>query len=920
MAFNKAKVLQEAHKYVAQGKTGKAIKQYEWIIEKDPSDLILLNVIGDLYAQEDNVSQALKYFYKLADAYTREGYKVKAIAIYKKISKLDRDKVEPLLRLAELNSSQGLAREACEQYKNAFELFERRGQKEKALEILRKLCQLDPRSHSLRLKLAQFAESAGETRQAADAYFDAAVLADESGDPTACGTNLHKAAELAPDNAEVHLFRARQALANQRPEEVKDILDTVPELLRKPQAKRLLLDSYLATSNLEAARGLVLDVMQSNPSDFVPVAEFTQRCIEKQRPDAALKVLMEAAPVLIARRDTGLFMETLHKLWRASPERIDILEFIYQVAEKSADEATIPEILDALGNAYVQTEQFEQAEQSYARLVAREPENETYKDLLRKVLEKQGKEFVPLSQTPLISSDVGLESGSDPALGGAGVGLPVDPEQAAIVQGAITNSEFFARDGLTERAVEELEKVLRVYPDQSEIHMRILEICREKVPGRAAQAAEVLARVCEERGNDSEAKQYQEEALELGRVAPKVETGSLVSTQATGASPSDGATERSPRSVEINLSQPADGEGHAGEETELPPPKDISLDFQFPQKAGPATSGPAASQRGAFGEMTSQRSAELEGAPEVLPAFNYEETREEIEFYLRHGFYDEAQKAVSELERKYPGESRVSEFRQRVDRLSQEPRPSEDPRTAAGPVALDTAEAEWDLPTSFSGTTEAGNRLEGGQPSVPGAGRRRDNGVEDLASELASTLEGFADPATGPASSAAQSSRDAAPKSVADASEDLGSLLDELNDTNDSVDQSADDDQTHYNLGVAFREMGLLDEAIGEFQKVVNGTGPNHFGPYFLQGCTLLASCFMDKEMPAIAAKWYLRALDAPGLNHDGTLALYYDLGTALENAGNTTAALEKFTEVYSQNIDYRDVAEKIRLLRQTSR
>jgi hypothetical protein len=63
-----------------------------------------------------------------------------------------------------------------------------------------------------------------------------------------------------------------------------------------------------------------------------------------------------------------------------------------------------------------------------------------------------------------------------------------------------------------------------------------------------------------------------------------------------------------------------------------------------------------------------------------------------------------------------------------------------------------------------------------------------------------------------------------------------------------------------------------------------------------------------------------LRALDAPGLNLDGTLAVYYDLGVALEKAGNTTAALEKFTEVYSQNIDYRDVAEKIRLLRQTSR
>ncbi|HUX10534.1 MAG TPA: tetratricopeptide repeat protein, partial [Terriglobia bacterium] len=146
------------------------------------------------------------------------------------------------------------------------------------------------------------------------------------------------------------------------------------------------------------------------------------------------------------------------------------------------------------------------------------------------------------------------------------------------------------------------------------------------------------------------------------------------------------------------------------------------------------------------------------------------------------------------------------------------------------------------------------------------------------------------------------------------------SLLDELNDNEGPTDQTAGDDETHYNLGVAFREMGLLDEAIGEFQKVVKSGGASNLGPNFLQGCTLLAACFMDKGMPLIAAKWYARALDAPGLDPEGKLAVYYDLGIAFEKAGDTTAALEKFTEVYSQNIDYRDVAEKIRLLRQSTR
>lgn len=921
MAFNKAKALQEAHKHVAQGKIARAIKQYELIIEKDPGDLILLNVIGDLYAQENNVPEALKYFYRLAETYTREGFKVKAIAIYKKISKIDRDKVEPLLKLAELNWAQGLTREAREQYKNAFEFFERRGQKDKALEFLRRLCQLDPRSSALRFKFAQFAESAGERREAAQAYLDAAALARDSGDAAACSRALDKAAELAPENSEVHLQRARLALAEQKPEEIKGILGPIPDLQSNPEAKRLLLQSSLATSHLDEARDLLLDVVQSNPVDFTHVGDFVARCLEKERLDLAVEVLKEISPAMIARREAGPLIEILRQMWKSAPGRIDILELIYEAAEKSADEATIPEVLEALGNAYVESSQLDKAEQIYARLVAREPENETYKGLMRKILEKQGKEYIPLSEIPLISSDVGLESlpgaGQASAAGDLSAGL----EQAAIVKGALTNSDFFARDGLTKRAVEELEKVLQVHPDQSEIHKRILEVCREKLPGRAAQAAEVLSTIYTGRGDGSEAKRYHKEAMELDQAAAGAAITPSTTAQEETPAQNAQASEAPPGPVEFSLSTAGGGEAPPQEDPELPPPKEISLDFQPPQTAEHAGPGSDAFQGASAVEMGPPGpSRQARPAAETAP-FNYEESREEIEFYIRHGFYDEAQKAVSDLEREHPEESRVSEFRQRVNEMKVEPGPPASAQADHPARAQESLETEWDLPTSFSEAAIADDApAEHRSPAESSASEDPSHGIEDLADELASAMGDFHEPATSTVSSPFQPGHSVSSRTDADASMDLGSLLEELNDANESADQSADDEQTHYNLGVAFREMGLLDEAIGEFQKVVNGTGPQRFGPYFLEGCTLLASCFMDKEMPAIAAKWYLRALDAPDLNHEGALSLHYDLGIAFERAGNTTAALEKFTEVYSQNIDYRDVAEKIRLLGQTSR
>ena len=67
--------------------------------------------------------------------------------------------------------------------------------------------------------------------------------------------------------------------------------------------------------------------------------------------------------------------------------------------------------------------------------------------------------------------------------------------------------------------------------------------------------------------------------------------------------------------------------------------------------------------------------------------------------------------------------------------------------------------------------------------------------------------------------------------------------------------------------------------------------------------------------MPALAAKWYTRALKVPDLDPDVLLALQYDLGVAYELAGNLDAAKENFLEVYGQNIEYRDVAAKVRQL-----
>ncbi len=168
---------------------------------------------------------------------------------------------------------------------------------------------------------------------------------------------------------------------------------------------------------------------------------------------------------------------------------------------------------------------------------------------------------------------------------------------------------------------------------------------------------------------------------------------------------------------------------------------------------------------------------------------------------------------------------------------------------------------------------------------------------------------------------------------LADQAGPLGEVFDEFRaGMGDGLEDEDEDPETHYNLGTAYREMGLAEESISEFQKVAqmverraqmaksggNGskTQQKHGAfRYAMQCCTLLGLAFMEKGESSIAAMWYARALETPGLDQDSILALRYDLGVAQELAGDTAAARKSLSQVYGMNIDYRDVAERLAAL-----
>ena len=283
---------------------------------------------------------------------------------------------------------------------------------------------------------------------------------------------------------------------------------------------------------------------------------------------------------------------------------------------------------------------------------------------------------------------------------------------------------------------------------------------------------------------------------------------------------------------------------------------------------------------------------------------------DEIESYVSMGFVEDAKGVLDGVGDRFAGHpalvQRLAELGLEVQSspfppgdefvLAEHPEPVTPPPAAEEPLQLGSDFLEF-TPTSSAAPVEIPEIEAPTAAALAGAEPPGGDGF-DLASELGDLFG--AQPAV-----AAQAS--AAPGT------DLGdaSLADIFREFQKGVDKQLgkEDYETRYNLGIAYKEMGLVDEAIAEFQLAAKDEAR------LLECASMLGICFLEKGMPKLAVKWFEKGLAAPGRNEEEYQGLRYDLASALEQAGETERSLALFTELYGQDASFRDVADKVRQL-----
>ena len=152
--INPIKVKQDADKLEKAGRLDQAIVLYRQVVDDNPRDWNTINKIGDLYAKLNKVREASQEYAKVADFYARDGFLLKAIAIWRKINKLDTSAPEPYLSLADLYAKQGLMMEAKSHYQIVVDEYIKRGKTREAGDVLKKMAEIDPGDLKVRSKLA----------------------------------------------------------------------------------------------------------------------------------------------------------------------------------------------------------------------------------------------------------------------------------------------------------------------------------------------------------------------------------------------------------------------------------------------------------------------------------------------------------------------------------------------------------------------------------------------------------------------------------------------------------------------------------------------------------------------------------------------------------------------------------------------
>ncbi|HEX3129739.1 MAG TPA: tetratricopeptide repeat protein [Thermoanaerobaculia bacterium] len=914
MALQREQVVQTAEKYVSRGKIEPAIREYRKLLAENPSDINTLNRVGDLYAKIQRIEEAVDFFSQIGEQYSSQGFFVKAIAIYKKIIKLDPTRLDIYEQLADLYHKQNLVTEARTQYQVLADYYTKHENAASAIAIYNKMTVLEPENPTYHVKLAEIYQQQklfekamneyrviaelmiqhGRTQDASQVYeralaidsknlrfiWDAAEALRAAGDDASAARFLTVAVERNPEAEEVARELAARRAPQPEPEPEPEM-----ELRVEPDEPAALVVQDDASVELEIDLGD--DLMAAMKAAEASVADSDEIEIDLDPlGEMVVELPTEEESASQVKPPPDLAGAPVRPAWaRQEPvEEPPALEF-----ELDLGDSLTLEPLEVEGLA---AEPAPSAPSAYSA-----PAGESFAEADAFVLEPLEAE-VELEALPAWEAEEAVAAG---------------PSREEIERDElITEAEVLAKYGLDEKAVERLEEALRARPDSLLAHSLLIKIHLDK--GRHEKVFPLARRMAEIAVMDGVAEPWGSVRQRLEESGYRL-NGDVVVAGPHMAAPAPAPVVEEPEPEapvldpvleeialddleELTLDEP---EAIPFEEPAPPPPPPAPepvLQAPPPEPAKPAPPRrPAAPAKGVddlLKGILQDKPARKPGAatppprppsPPPVAAPPPSPPPPAPAPAAKSGLFDltslgsmieEEEAGVAPASPAFPPAAASD-----ADALWEATKPG----LAAPPPPIEDSGVNW------LDEADAATAKPPAQQTGPGLFDDEED-FFDLAGELVEEL-----------------SKEEVFQDGVQAEQSLEEIVEGFK-KGVAEHLSPTDYDTHFNLGIAYREMGLLDEAIGEFQLAAKDAR------YLVVSSSMLGLCFQDKGLPELSVKWYRRGMEAPNLSEEDQLGLMYDLGNAYMAMGDMSSAFATFVELYGINTNYRDVVAKLEELR----
>ncbi len=350
MALDKSAVLDNAQKYAAQGKIAEAITEWKKLADLSPNDGTPYNAIGDLHLKKNATNEATEAYFKAAAAFRAGGVALKAIAVFKKILKIDPNQYLAYKFLADLNAERGLTSNAVADYLALSKLYLKAGKPKEALETYRAVIKLEASNLDARRQIADLCLKQGWNEEGAKAFIELGRECANQRRLAEAKEAYQSARKIDPKNRE-----AEQLL------QAMESGGAAPPPASGEAAGSSAPASQIDPNNLGGvAKPALLEYAnaQMNSGQYGPAEAALSELLSREPGEPEVcrllaRVHLKAGQIVVARGEIQFFAETairsgdykmaesmIQEFLEVNPTSVTMLELLGKVHEESGDKAT----------------------------------------------------------------------------------------------------------------------------------------------------------------------------------------------------------------------------------------------------------------------------------------------------------------------------------------------------------------------------------------------------------------------------------------------------------------------------------------------------------------------------------------------------------------------------------------------------